>query len=172
MRYKIAIIFLMIFSLGFQSKECNDKKKENSMNSAILSVKVICRENEGCLFTGKDIFLDIKIFNNESEEVGFPLEFVKSKGPIVRLMDNRTKKETFLPTHPPDGDLLEKYTNIPPNQSVGLEWVVTAEELQQFGSDVDLLLEVTIMGDILFKGKKLKYIGKGSRQIDSKSPVS
>ncbi len=172
MRYKIVLIFLLIFTLGFQDKKCDDKKKEKLMNSQLLSVKVNCRNNEHCLFTGEDIFLDIRIVNNENTEIGFPLEFVESKGPIIRLVDTRTKKETFIPTHPPDGELLDKFVTIRPNQSVGLEWVVTAGELEQFGKDVDLVMEVTIMADIRIEDKTVKYIGKSTRRVDSEGPVS
>ena len=139
------------------------------MNNQILSVKVNCRNNEQCYFEGKDIFLDIKVFNNENVEVGFPLEFVKSKGPITRLIDNRTKADTFIPTHPPDGDLLEKYTTIRPGESVDLEWVITAEELQQYGTDVDVSIEVTIMADILVKGQKVNFRGNNTRRIVNKN---
>ena len=142
------------------------------MNSQLLTVNVSCRDNDQCLFTGEDIFLDIRIVNNENKDIGFPLEFVKSKGPVVRLVDTKTKKETFIPTHPPDQELMEKYVTIRPNQSVKVEWVVTARELQQFGEDVDLMLEVTIMADIRIENKKVTYKGSGSRRIDSKSPVS
>jgi hypothetical protein len=138
------------------------------MNNETLSVRFNCRGNEQCYFEGKDIFLDIKIYNNESVEVGFPLEFVKSRGPITRLIDNRTGAETFIPTHPPNGDLLEKYTTIRSTESVDLEWVITAEELQQYGTDVDVSIEITIMADILVKGKKINYRGSSTRRVVNK----
>ncbi len=138
------------------------------MNNQILSVKVNCRNNEQCFFEGKDIFLDIKIFNNEKVDVGFPLEFVKSKGPITRLTDNRTGADTFIPTHPPDGDLMEKFTTIRPGESVDLEWVITAEEIEQYGKDVDVSIEVTIMADILVKGEKVNFRGSNTRRIVNK----
>jgi hypothetical protein len=157
-----------MLSLGFQSRQCDDKKKETQMNNETLSVRVNCRGNEQCYFEGKDIFLDIKIYNNESVEVAFPLEFVKSKGPITRLIDNRTGADTFIPTHPPDGDLLEKYTMIRPGDSANMEWVITAEEIQQYGTDVDVSIEITIMADILVKGKKINFKGSNTRRIINK----
>lgn len=180
MRYKIALILIAVLSLGFQNKQCDErkeekkderkeeKKKETSMSNQILSVKVNCRNNEQCFYEGKDIFLDIKIFNDENSDVGFPLDFVESKGPITRLIDNRTKADTFIPTHPPDGDLLEKFTTVKPGESLNLEWVITAEELEQYGKDVDVSIEVTIMADILVKGKKVSFKGSNTRRILSK----
>ncbi len=156
-------------SLGFQNKKCDDNKKETSMNNQILSVKVSCRGNEQCFFEGKDIFLDIKIFNNADADVGFPLEFAKSKGPITRLIDNRTGADTFIPTHPPNGDLLEKFTTIRPGEFVEMEWVITAEELQQYGTDVDVSIEITIMADILLKSQKINFRGSNTRRIVNKN---
>jgi hypothetical protein len=138
------------------------------MNSELLSVKVNCRNNEQCYFEGKDLFLDIKIFNNQSVEVGFPLEFVKDKGPITRLIDNRTQADTYIPTHPPDGDLREKFVMIKPGEFAEMEWIITAEEIQQFGTDVDVSIEVTIMAEVLVKGKKVEYKGSNARRIINK----
>lgn len=138
------------------------------MNNETLSVRVNCRGNEQCYFEGKDIFLDIKIYNNESTEVGVPLEFLESKGPITRLIDNRTGAETFIPTHPPDGDLLEKYKTLRPGESADMEWVITAEEIEQYGKDVDISIEITIMADILVKGKKINFKGSSKRRIINK----
>jgi hypothetical protein len=163
-----------LFSLGFQSEKCSNKKiKETPMNDQILSIKVTCRNNEQCLFEEKDIFLDIKIFNNTDSEIGFPLEFAKDKGPITRLIDTRTKADTFIPTHPPDGDLRDKFTTVKPGEFISMEWIVTADEFRQFSNDVDLSVEITLMADILVKGKKVAFRGSDTRRVISKNrPVS
>jgi hypothetical protein len=148
---------LVFLSLGFQTKECDVKKKETRMSEHQVSIDVSCRDNEKCYFDGKDIFLIIKIKNNGDSDAGFPLEFAKSKGPITRLTDNRSKLETFLPTHPPDGDLLEKLTTIPPAGSIEMEWVLTADELRQFGANVDVSVEITILGEVHVKGQKMQF---------------
>lgn len=138
------------------------------MNNQTLSVQVHCRNNEQCFYEGKDIFLEIKIANNESTDVGFPLEFLKSRGPVTRLTDNRSGAETYIPTHPADGDLMEKYTTIRPGESITLEWIITAGELEEWGKDVNVTVEVTIMADILVKGKKQSFRGSNARRIVSK----
>lgn len=138
------------------------------MNSEPLAVSVKCRGNDECLFDGKDIFIDIVISNNEQSTVGFPLEYLKHKGPIIKLIDTRSKAETFLPTHIADWDLKEDFTQIKQGGSVSIEWVITAGELSKFGSDVDLYAEVTIMAEILVNGKKLEFRGSNTRRFLSK----
>ncbi len=138
------------------------------MTSQPLLILVKCKANEQCLFEEKDIFINIGIYNNEKAVIGFPLEYVKHKGPIIKLIDTRTKAETFLPTHIADWDLKEKFTQINPGESAEIEWVITAKELTQFGSDVDLYAEVTIMTEILLNGKKIEFRGSNTRRIVEK----
>jgi hypothetical protein len=168
MYYKIAVILFVLFSVSLQAKNCA-RVKESPMNNQPLVIKAKCRGNEQCLYEGKDIFLDIRIINNEKSEIGFPLEFAKDKGPIIRLIDNRTKADTFLPTHPPDGDLREKFTMIRPGESLTMEWVITGGELEQFGGSVDVSAEITIMAEILMSGKKIEFRGSDTLRIVSKN---
>jgi hypothetical protein len=173
MRHQIIVGLLMLLSVIAQANDCS-QKKEKKMNNQPLVVKVNCRANEQCLFEGKDMFLDIVIYNNGETVVGFPLEYVKQKSPVVKLVDTRTKAETFIPTHIASWDLKEKFTPIKPGESVTTEWIITADELRQFGADVDLSAEVTIMAEIMVGGKKVEFRGSDTRRIVSKGkqPVS
>ena len=139
------------------------------MNDVPLAIKVNCKDNEKCLFDKEDIFLEINIQNvGSSDVVGFPLEYVKHKGPIVKLTDVRTNAETYVPTHIADWDLKENLTQIKPGESATMEWVITATELRQFGAEVDVTAEVTIMAEVFIKGKKLDFQGSHSVRIVSK----
>jgi hypothetical protein len=178
MRYKIIVGLAALLLSWTQTNDCSPKKNTEAnnrspkedikMNNQPLVIKVKCRGNEQCLFEGKDIFLDIDVYNDGKTEVGFPLEYMREKSPIIKLIDTRTKEETFLPTHIADHDLKEKFTTIKPNESVSIEWVITAQELRQFGSDVDLSAEFTIMVEILVNGKKVEFRGSDTRHIVSK----
>src|SRR5438132_13783251 len=111
MRYKIVAVLLALSAIGFQSAKCSHAK-EISMNNQLLLIKAKCRENEQCAFEGKNISLDISIINTEKIEIGFPLEFAQEKRPIIRLVDNRTKTETYVRNNPPNRDLRDKSTII------------------------------------------------------------
>ena len=171
MRYKIIVILFAFLSVGFQSGKC-DQQKEIKMSNQPLTIKAECTGNEQCLFEGKDIFIDIKIINNTKSEIGFPLEFVKSKGPITRLIDNKTKAETYVPTHPANGSLIEKYTIIKPGESAVLEWVLTSGELQEFGGNVDVSAEFTIIAPVQVNKEKTDFRGSDTIRIVSKNKQS
>ncbi|PYS89489.1 MAG: hypothetical protein DMF62_07120 [Acidobacteria bacterium] len=161
------LLLVGLFAIGAQSNDCG-QKKDTKMNGQPLIVKVKCRDNDRCLFDGKDIFIQITLYNDEKNEVGFPLEYIKKRGPIIKLTDARSKAETNVPTHIADWDLKEKFTTIGPTQSITLEWVIAADELVQYGADVDLYAEVTIMADILVNRQKTEFKGSDTIHITKK----
>ena len=139
------------------------------MTNQQLTIAAKCRANDRCLFEGNDLFLDISISNNENIEIGFPLAYVQKTGPIVRLIDTRTKTETHLKRNLADLDLREKFTMIPPGRSIALEWVITSDELQQFGGRfVDVSAEITLMATIQVSGQRVEFRGTDTLHIVSK----
>jgi hypothetical protein len=167
---KIALVILVLLSVACSRTDITDTKKDIAMTDQILVVKAACRGNEQCLFDGKEMFLDINITNNRETAIGFPLEYARKKGPIVKLVDTRTKAETFLRPNLADTALMGKFTTIQPGQSVSIEWVITAFELEQFNkSRVDLSAEFTIMVDLLIEDKIVSFKGFDTLRIVSKS---
>jgi hypothetical protein len=126
------------------------------------------------LFEGKEMFLDIRVINNQNTALNFPLEFVQKNGPIITLIDTRTKAETVLKRNIANPALLDKFISIKPGESVNVEWVITVEELRQFGDDVDLSAEVTIIAEIPVNGKRVEFSAIDTRRIVSKGkqPIS
>jgi hypothetical protein len=143
--------------------------KENSMTNPLLDVTATCRTNDQCLFEGREMFVDITITNNQDTEVEFPLEYVQKTGPIVKLIDTRTKAETYLKRNLADPGLRSKLTPIQPGKSAHVEWVITSTELQRFGgSDVDLSAEFTVTAEVQVRGKRVDFRGATTRRIVSK----
>ncbi len=139
------------------------------MSNELLNVKAKCQGNDACVFEGRDIFLDIQITNTGTTAVGFPLEFLQKVGPVIRLIDTRTKADTYLKTNLADLDLREKYTFIGPGKSVTLEWVITSDELRQFGSrNVDVSAEITLNTEVLVDGKKVDFRSTDTVRIAGK----
>jgi hypothetical protein len=139
------------------------------MNDQLLVITARCRENERCLFKGEEMFLDIKIINPLNTAVGFPLEYVRKSGPIIKLIDTRTKEETYLKPNLADQDLREIFTFIPSAGTVSVDWVIMSEELQRFGGDyVDVTAEITILADIQVKGKTVEFRGADAIRIVSR----
>lgn len=162
MHYKVAVGLLVFLSA------CNSVK-DKPMTNELLTITAKCRQNDQCLFEGQDMFLDISITNNHNSAIGFPLAFCQNTGPIIRLIDTRTKAETNLKTNLADFDLREKFTLIQPGKAVVLEWVISSYELQQFGGDfVNLSAEITVMARILVSGKQVDFLGTDTLRIVSK----
>jgi hypothetical protein len=142
--------------------------KDTGMNVQPVRVRATCRDAD-CRFTGQDMFLDIGVINDHAAEIGFPLRYVQKKGPIIRLIDARTRKETYLRTNPADEDLMEELTPIAPGQSVVIEWVIKSSELQQFGGRyVDLLAEVTLVASVKVGGDRADIRAADTLRIVSK----
>ncbi len=139
------------------------------MKNQLLTVKAKCKGNDQCLFEGQDIFLDIRITNNQDSGIGFPLAFRQKTGPVIRLIDTRTKAETYLKTNLADLGLREKFTLIPAGETVNLEWVITADELRGFGDRfVDVSAEITVKAKIQVKDKLVDFQGTDTLRIVSK----
>ena len=173
MHYKLAAGLIVLLAVCIQGDVCS-QKRNSKMNNQPFVIKVKCRANEQCLFEGKEMFLDIGIINNQNTALEFPLEFVQKNGPIITLIDTRTKAETSLKRNIPNPDLLNKFVTIKPGESVTIEWVITAEELRRFSEEVDLSAEVKIMAEILINGKKVESSATDTRRIvgKNKQPIS
>jgi hypothetical protein len=139
------------------------------MTNQPLAVTARCRDNDRCLFEGKDLFIDIAIVNTHSEEIGFPLAYVRKTGPVVRLIDGRSKSETYLKKNLARHELRDEFTNIPPGGSVTMEWVITSTEIEDFASrPIDISAEITVMAQIRSGGKTVDYRGSATLRIRRK----
>jgi len=128
------------------------------MTNPRLAITATCKENPQCLFKGEDVFMDIKITNTQKVSVEFPFDYIQKTGPTIRLIDTRTKKETYLRKNLADFDLKERFTLIKPGESIILEWVISPYELQQFGLEhVDVIAEITVMASIRTQGETVEF---------------
>jgi hypothetical protein len=125
-----------------------------------LDIAVKCKGNAQCyLINGEDmLFIEIIITNKHNSAIGYPLEYLKKTGPIIRLTDVHTKKETDVATGTPYPDLQEKFTMIQPGKSLVLEWPIFSYDLKQIsGMHVDVTAEITMTDRILVDGKNVLY---------------
>lgn len=168
MYHKIAFRILLLFALFSQAAACTAAGGEIEMNGKLLEISVKCKDDPKCEFKDEDIFLEIFITNRSNGDIGYPLEFAKERGPSVTLRDTETKRESQLSTHLADWDLKTEFTVIKPGESVKMDWVVTEDELKQFGEKVDVTVEVSLSDEIRVNGKIVEFNGSGSTRIISK----
>ena len=145
------------------------RSKNVPMTNPNLTIEAKCRASDPCLFEGRDLTLDVRITNHERVDVGFPLAYVQKTGPTIRLIDTRTKVDTYLPKNLASLDLKDELTTIAPGQSVSLEWVIMAGEVRQFGGRFPhIAAEVTIMVPVQLADQRVDFKGSGTLTIQSK----
>ena len=137
------------------------------MTKHLLDIKVKCTGNDKCRFDGQDMPIEINIINNQKSDIGFPLTYRQKTGPVIRLADTRTHAETYLKTNLADHDLQNEFTNIGPGKSVVIDWVITADEIQQFAilGSIDLSAEITIKAQIRANGMSVEFLGSDTVAI-------
>lgn len=131
----------------------------------LLDITAKCKGNDLCIYRGQDLFLEIRITNNQKTEIGFPLVYLQKTGPIIKLVDTRTRVDTNIKTNLGDFTLREKFTKILPGQSILLEWVLMSSELEQFGSKVDVSAEITVMAEVQVNGAIKEFFGTTTLRI-------
>lgn len=162
MFHKLMLAFSVLLSACSQTKD-------SPMTNQPLAITVTCKENDRCLYDGKDLLLEVRIRNDQPVAVGFPLAYRQKTGPAIRLIDTRTKAEAYLKTNLADSALRGQLTGIPPSESVVLEWVITSGELEQFpGALVDVSAEVTLQAEVQAAGKLTNFKGADTIHIVGK----
>jgi hypothetical protein len=142
------------------------------MKNHLLTIKAKCKGNDQCLFEGQDLFLQITITNQQPVAIGYPLAYRQKTGPTIRLVDERTKAEAYLKTNLADPDLRQNFTEIPPGESVVLEWVITSGEIEQFARPtVDISAEITLKAEIRVRGKLVDTTNTDTIRITSRGTV-
>ncbi len=111
------------------------------------------------------MFFDITVANTGPTEVGFPRDFLQKRGPSVRLVDAKTKAETFLRTNPVDLSLADRFTKLAPGASAVVEWLIHPSELRQFGPEVDVSAEVRIDVTIEVGSKREPFARKATLHV-------
>jgi hypothetical protein len=137
----------------------------------LLDVKVKCKGNDQCnLYNGQEkLVIDIIITNKHNSAIGFPLEFFGSTGPGIKLIDTRTKKETYVPTSLANFEVENMVTIIQPGKSLTIDQTINSDELKQFdGPDVDVSAEIIVVAKILVDGKHVDFEGSDTIRIVSK----
>ena len=139
---------------------------EVAMANPLLLLTATCQGKDVCTFDGNDLAIEIRLTNKDSTAIGFPLAYRRKTGPIIKLIDPRTKAETNLKNNLADLDLRSEFTKIAPGESVSLRWVITADEVQQFGSrPLDIIAEITIAAMVQWDGNRGDFRGSVKLRI-------
>lgn len=145
--------------------------KGASMNNDTLSISATCRNSPQCRFVGQDMFIDVRILNATGSDLALPLDYLRKRGPVIKLTDRKTGSESFTRPNLADPALQEKLTTLRPSESVILEWVIAESELRQFDEHhVDVTAEISIQSGARSEGREIEVKGRGSLNIASAKP--
>jgi hypothetical protein len=164
----IAILLLMTFLIQAIPGRA-------SVNKHPLSITVECRENPDCIFSGEDIRLRIVIKNESNYPIGVPLQFIKKRGAYVKLVDVKTGKNFDLHVSLPPRPLRKVFDTLAPQESVELGRLITAAEIQRFGTDyIDLDVRVEFGAHIQVEGEPepVDFAGWGTLKIIGKDTAA
>lgn len=159
----VAIAVLLFFTLLFQPIP-----GQTSVNPYPLSITVECRANPECIFSGENIRLRIFIKNESNYPIGVPLQYIKKMGAYVKLTDVKTGRDFDLRVSLAPRPLRKVFHTLAPNESIELGRVITAAEIQRFGTDfIDLDVRVEFGALIQIDGEPepVDFAGWGTLKI-------
>lgn len=160
----------LTLSLAFLAAACTPVKGA-VMNNDTLIVSATCRNSPQCRFVGQDMLIDVRILNNARNDIALPLDYLRKRGPVIKLTDRKTGSESFTRPNLVDPALQEKLTTLRPSESVILEWVIAESELRQFDEHhVDLTAEISIQSGAKSDGRDIEVKGSGSLTIVGAEP--
>lgn len=136
--------------------------------AALLQVTARCKDNPECQFTGQDLWIEIEVSNRQPQGVGFPQAYLQKTGPVVRLLDRRSSRSAHLKKNLADPALRDQLTTLAQGQSLRLDWVITAFELQQFGAPVDLDADIELPVTVLVDQRAVEF--RGTHRLRIKAP--
>jgi hypothetical protein len=150
----IAAIYLLWYKKPVKTiaaYECTPMQSVNDIKDMALSVSMSCSQQKEDM---DRLHISINITNNSNSTIGYPLGFIESSGPTVRLFNPVTKSEYYVPKSPADFSLKDKYTEIKPQQSIKIGWVIYPDEIARtMGNQTEIHAEVMLKNTIQINGR-------------------
>lgn len=142
--------------------------KANNMTStyAPLSISLQCLGNAGCAYQRKPIDVLVTIRNDGSRDIGFPLDYLRKSGPIVKVIDTDTGAVTYARRGLANPALKTQFTTIAPGDSISMEIDVHPADIETFRiKKVDISVEIILKGDIRIDGETQLQDYQGGAKI-------
>jgi hypothetical protein len=171
MRHFASIIVACFFASNCYSKEMLMIKKP-------VAIYAICRENATCIFTGKDMLIDVYIANNSPVSIGIPLEYLRKKGLHGHLIDNETKRKITFGISLTSPELKRMFVNVNPGEHVIVSKMIKAELIQSLRPKMtDMTVNLEVAGLVKLEegaepvdlSQEVELIVQGQDTIDFKN---
>ncbi|TDB27678.1 hypothetical protein ATCM_08375 [Stenotrophomonas sp. ATCM1_4] len=119
---------------------------QNKEPDPMIELHARCVDDAHCRFhEGVTLNIELELRNGGSEPVSLPLEYIRQRGPSVRVHDNHTQRTTSLRTTLAAAALREQLQVLAPGQSIRFSIPVKPQDISRFAlRPVDVSLEFSI----------------------------
>lgn len=88
-----------------------------------------CVDDTQCRFRGDTLVVELELRNAGSEPARLPLEYIRSRGPSVKVKDNRSGKVTALRSGMAPATLLDQTQELQAGRSLRIGFPIRPQEL-------------------------------------------
>lgn len=125
----------------------------------MIELHARCIDDPLCRFRDQELELELEVFNAGREAVSLPTEYYQRRGPVIKLVDNRSGKRSTVGMGQPMPQLLDQLQVIEPGQSYRFRWIIMPEDIQSFAlRPVDLTVEFGLSLNPRLAGADAKMI--------------
>jgi hypothetical protein len=111
----------------------------------MIELHARCVDDAQCRFRGDTLHVELELRNSGSEPVSLPLEYIRSRGPSVRVKDNHSEKTTALRSGMAAAALRQQMQELRAGQSLRIGFPIKPQELTRFAlRPMDVTLQFSI----------------------------
>ncbi len=110
-----------------------------------IEIKVECMGSHGCIFSGTDIPLKITLTNTSPDTIAVAIDFLRKKGPNIKLTDVKSLQSRRLRVSKPPYSLSEKFDELTPQGSIELTTTISTDDITSFRTElIEIDVEVIV----------------------------
>ncbi|KAF1055403.1 MAG: hypothetical protein GAK43_00196 [Stenotrophomonas maltophilia] len=111
----------------------------------VIELHARCVDDAQCRFRGDTLNVELELRNGGSEPVTLPLEYIRSRGPSVKVKDNHSGKTTALRTGMAAAALRDQMQELRAGQSLRMGFPIKPQELTRFAlRPMDVTLQFSV----------------------------
>ncbi|MNV02398.1 hypothetical protein D3C71_926330 [compost metagenome] len=140
---------------------------QNKEPDPMIELHARCTDDAQCRFhEGATLNIELELRNAGSEPVSLPLEYIRQRGPSVRVYDNHTELSTALRTKLAAAALRDQLQVLEAGQSIRFSFPVKPQEISRSAlRPVDVSLEFSINLTPGLSGEEANMVRKRLRVI-------
>lgn len=112
---------------------------------SMIELHAHCVDDARCRFRGETLNVELELRNGGSESVTLPLEYIRSRGPSVKVKDNRSGNMTALRSGMASAALMDQMQELQAGRSLRVGFPIKPQELTRFAlRPMDVTLQFSV----------------------------